>query len=203
MRTALALAVAGCGASAHTPARTLSNATPATGEHRGLFEMEPGSLGPITASTRADQEAVQSAVGSHYMVKTIDDHGPELHVFLGEELLFYVIPNDDGSLFNVHCTSPRVTIVEHPEWVIGGPFVHSEILDVCECWGTHPMCFRRGDHVAIGFSVSCDNLDTPGKRHALEGVAIQRAVWNPHGYGATTASPATSSQPQRSLLVPP
>jgi len=204
VRIVLALLVAGCGVSSVAPEPTLSNVDARPAERRGLFELEPGALGPITESTRANQEAIQAAVGSRYMVKTIDDHGAELHVFLGDELLFYVIPNDDGSLFNVHCTSPRVAIIEHPEWVIGSAFVHSDVLDTCECWGAHPMCFRTGDHVAVGFTVPCDNLDTPAKRHSLEGVAIQRAVWNPHPFGSPSPpSSSSSSQQQKSLLLPP
>jgi hypothetical protein len=201
MRIALALAVAGCAAPGAAPARTLSNATPETADRGGLFEMQPGALGPITAGTAANNEAIQAAVGARYRVKTIDDHGSEFHVFLGDELLFYVIPNDDGSLFNVHCTSPRVVITEHPEWVIGAPFVNADALDTCECWGTHPMCFRHGDHVAVGFAINCDTLSTAARRHALEGVAIQRAVWNPHAYGS--AMPSTTPTKQPSVLMPP
>ncbi len=202
MRTAVVLALAGCaGGTAAAPETTLSNSAP--GPRSGaLFVLEPASLGPITPSTRATLDAIQDAVGSRFVVKGIDDHGMEFHVFLGEELLFYVIPNDDGTLFNVHCTSPKVAIAEHPEWVIGAPFEHTDVLTSCECWGTHPMCFRSGDHVAVGFKIACDGLDSPAERKSLAGVPIQRAVWNPRPFGGGDGG-ATSPPPQKSILLPP
>jgi hypothetical protein len=200
MRTVLVLALGGCAAVASTD--VISNGTPDAGVRRAVFTLEPGAIGPITEATRATADAIQAAVGSRFVVKPIDERGVELHVFLGEELLFYVIPNDDGSLFNVHCTSPKVAITEHPEWIIGSPFVNSEPLTACECWGSHPMCFRAGDHVAVGFQLSCDNLDSPAARKALEGVRIQRAVWNPKPFGGPS-SDTSSPPPPKSLLVPP
>jgi hypothetical protein len=200
MRMVLVLALGGCAAVASTD--VISNGTPDAGVRRAMFTLEPGALGPITETTRATEADIQAAVGSRYTVKTIDDHGNEVHVFLGEELLFYVIPNDDESLFNVHCTSPKIAITEHPEWIIGSPFQNSGALTACECWGSHPMCFRAGDHVAVGFKISCDNLDSPAGRKKLEGVPIQRAVWNPQPFGGPSRG-TSSPPPPKSLLVPP
>lgn len=199
-----ALALAGCATTASpSPTPVLANSTPRGSVSTGaLFTIEPAALGPIRADTPATDEAIQAAVGSRYQVKSVDDRGIELHVLLGEELLFYVIPNDDGSLFNVHCTSPKVAIAEHPEWIIGAPFQNSAPLTACECWGTRPMCFRSGDHVAVGFQIACDNLDSPAGRKALEGVRIQRAVWNPVPFGGPSSG-TSSPPPSKSLLVPP
>lgn len=180
----------------------LSNAVPGSGAKSGaLFSLEPSSIGPITGATPANQRAIQDVVGSRYQVKSVDDRGLEFHVFLGDELLFYVIPNDDGSLFNVHCTSNKVAITEHPEWIIGAPLTNELPLDTCECWGSHPMCFHTGDHVALGFQVGCDNLETPAKRKALLGVPIQRAVWNPRAFG--DGNGGATRAPTRSILTPP
>lgn len=197
MWKAAALALAGCSAGA-APVRTLSN----TAAHAGAgaqFTIDDDSMGPLTAATPATQEGVQAAIGARYTVKIVDDHGPEVHVFLGDELLFYVIPNDDHTLFNVHCTSNRIAISQHPEWVIGAALRNAAPLTQCECWGAHPMCFRAGDHVAVGFAVPCDGLDTPAQRAHLEGIPIQRAVWSPRKFGGGDPPAPT---PQKSLLVP-
>lgn len=164
-----------------------------------MFELGKDAFGPITPMTRATVEEIQRAVGSSIRVKNVDRHGPEVHAYLGTELLFYVIPNQDGSVFNIHAVSPKITIVEHPSWVIGSPFTGSSALTKCECWGEHPMCFANGDHVALGFVVDCDKLDTPVERRSLEGVPIQRAVWNPHPFGAAvdaSTPPATAKAPK-------
>ena len=180
----------------------LSNAVPGSGgKSNALFVIEPSSLGPITGTTPANQRAIQDLVGSRYVVKGIDDRGMEYHVFLNDELLFYVIPNDDGSLFNVHCTSNKVAISDHPEWIIGSPLTNEQPIDTCECWGSHPMCFHAGEHVAVGFRVSCDNLDTPAKRKSLLGVPIQRAVWNPRPFG--DANGGSTRGQTKSILTPP
>ncbi len=51
------------------------------------------------------------------------------------------------------------------------------------------MCFARGEHVAVGFVVECTGLDTLRERRAaLQGVPIQRAVWN-RSRSARTRSP--------------
>jgi hypothetical protein len=204
MRTLAPLLLAGCATHAATNDSVLSNSVPGAGEQRGaLFVIEPHAVGPITATARANRQAIQDLVGSRYVVKSIDDRGEELHVFLNDELLFYVIPNDDGSLFNVHCTSNKVAISEHPEWIIGAPLTSALPIDTCECWGAHPMCFKTGDHVAIGFVVPCDNLDTPQQRKALVGVPIQRAVWNPRPFGDGNGGAAPSTRGSKSILTPP
>lgn len=182
---------------------TLSNELPVRVARMTMFELGTASFGPITAMTPATVEAIQRAVGSAARIETVERRGPELHAFVGDELVFYVIPNDDDeTLFNIHAVSPKVSIVEHPDWIIGSPFPGADLLTSCECWGDHPMCFVRGDHVAVGFVVACDGLDTPRERRVLQGVPIQRAVWNPKPFGAdgeVTPPPAITSQPPKSL----
>lgn len=149
-----------------------------------MFSITDAGVGPIDKATRANLTAVREIVGPHgYAVRPINDGGVELHVYDGTEHLFYVIPNDDGSLFNVHVVSSSIAITQHPEWVVGKPFVHSDLLTYCEAWGSHPVCWREGDHVALGFKISTDGLVTPEDRKALEGVPIQRAVWSPKPFG--------------------
>lgn len=149
-----------------------------------IFKITDHGVGPIDASTRATLTAVRELVGPlGFAVRPINDGGVELHVYDANEHLLYVIPNDDGSLFNVHVVSSSVPITQHPEWVIGKPFVHSERLTDCEPWGEHPMCWRAGDHVAVGFEVDTEGLDTREGRRSLEQTSIQRAVWSAKPFG--------------------
>lgn len=178
---AVAVLAAGCGGAPVTPA-PLSNSTrqPGRAAPQGLFLLDVGSVGPLTADTAANLTAIRAVLNPRGLtVRPVNRSGVEYHAFLGDELVLYVIPNDDGTLFNVHVTSPRVTIAEHPQWKIGGPFTGHELLSTCECWGTAPVCFKVGDHVAVAFDRACDDLREPAARKALEGVRVQRAVWSP------------------------
>lgn len=144
------------------------------------------SLGPITATTPANAAALTALLAHDgYTVRPVDRNGVEFHVFLGEELLFYVIPNDDGSLFNVHAVSSKIGITEHPQWMIGAPFSGDAMLTNCECWGSQPVCYRAGDHVAVAFERSCDGLSDARERRVLAGVRIQRAIWSPQPFAGT------------------
>jgi len=203
MALALALGLAGCSSAPHHE-DVLANGTGRSPPGAGLFQLDVGSLGPITPATRANVEAIESVLGSRYTVKTVNNAGSEIHVFLHDELLFYVIPNDDGSLFNVHVVSPKVAIVEHPEWVIGSAFQNPEPLTSCECWGSHPVCFRAGDHVAVAFEIACGSVDTATEREkVLPGVRIQRAVWNPRPFGGPSPpSQVQELSPLGKLLEP-
>lgn len=161
-----------------------------------IFKIADDGVGPIDANTRANLTALRRLVGPQgYTVRPINDGGVELHVYDGKEHLLYVIPNDDGSLFNVHVVSGSVPITQHPEWIVGKPFSHSEILTYCECWGTHPVCWKEGDHVALGFRRTkddsderdCDGLDSASGRESLVGHPIQRAVWSAKAFGEDDA----------------
>lgn len=162
-----------------------------------FFAIEDAGLGPINKDTRANLTAIRELVGPHgYTVRPINDGGIELHVYDRSEHLFYVIPNDDGSLFNVHVVATSIPITQHPEWVIGKPFVRSDLLTFCEAWGDHPVCWRAGDHVAVGFAVDTDGLGTPEGRTRLEGVPIQRAVWRAKPFGTDDDGSGEKSLPE-------
>jgi hypothetical protein len=199
------LLLAGCAATSGSPEPVLSNTVPGpTTATSTLFVIRPHSLGPITPSTMATQAAISELLGSRYVVKQVDND--QVDVYLGDELLFYVIGTDDNAVFNVHCPSNKIAIEEHPEWIIGAPLTNERPLDGCECWGPHPMCFATGDHVAIGFEVKCDggaDFDTPDERKALLGVRIQRAVWNPRPFGEVGADSSTGAPNSKSILTPP
>jgi len=177
----------GCGGAPATPTTQLSNSTATPRGPRSstaLFTINVDSLGPITSKTPANLSALRDLLGKDgYEVKPVNNSGVEFHVFLKEELLFYVIPNDDGTLFNVHAVSGKVDIAQHPQWKIGAAFAGDEILTHCECWGEHPVCFKKGDHVAVAFKRACDGLDDERMRKVLAGVNVQRAVWSPTPFG--------------------
>lgn len=178
----MTVALCALAACAQPPAPVVKPAPPT--RPPSIFRIVDGGVGPINASTPANLTAVRELVrNAGYTVRAIDDGGIELHVYDGNEHVLYIIPNEDGSLFNVHVVSPNVPITQHPEWVITRPLRHSDILTFCECWGTHPMCWRDGDHVAVGFDRECGGLESDEGRRDLEGTPIQRAVWNPKPFG--------------------
>ncbi len=157
-----------------------------------IFSISGRGVGPIDKDTPANLTALRALVGPHgYAVRPINDGGVELHVYDGTEHVLYVIPNDDGSLFNVHVVSGSVAVTGHPYWVIGKPFSRSDLLGDCQCWGTHPVCWPNGEHIALGFRRTaddsdendCDGLGTPSERRSLEGHRIQRVVWSPQAFG--------------------
>ncbi|MBA3456938.1 MAG: hypothetical protein H0T42_27865 [Deltaproteobacteria bacterium] len=180
--------VVGCGGGTTKPTTgQLSNSTTsAKGQpsSTALFTINVDSLGPITGKTPANLTALRALLGRDgYEVKPVNNSGVEYHVFLKDELLFYVIPNDDGTLFNVHVVSGKVEIAQHPQWKIAAPFVGDDVLTHCECWGAHPVCFKKGDHVAVAFKRACDGLDDERMRKVLTGVTLQRAIWSPTPFG--------------------
>lgn len=189
-RVALAVIAAvtlGCGGAATKPMTQISNSTTTPKgptSSTALFTIKVDSLGPITGKTPANLTALRDLLGKDgYEVKPINNSGIEFHVFLKKELLFYVIPNDDGTLFNVHVVSGKVDIAQHPQWKIGAAFAGDGALTHCECWGEHPVCFKKGEHVAVAFKRACDGLDDERMRKVLAGVNVQRAVWSPTPFG--------------------
>jgi hypothetical protein len=177
--------IAGCGGGTSKPTTTqLSNTTSPKPSSSALFTITADSMGPITGKTPANLTAIRELVGKDgYDVRPVNNSGIELHVFLKDELLFRVIPNDDGSLFNVHVVSGKIEISPHPQWKIGAPFVGDDVLTTCECWGSHPVCFKTGEHVAVAFKRACDGLDDERMRKVLAGVTVERAVWSPTPFG--------------------
>lgn len=176
MRVAWVLLVAGCGANA--PAPTISNR--AEPGQTGLMVITEDGFGPLHADSKATLAALRAAfVG--YDVRPTNDTGLTYTVLLDGEKLAWVIPNqEDGTLFNVHATSPRVETRGY-DWRVGAPFRGSSSLTDCECWGDNPTCYRRGGHIAVNFARACEGL-VGGDLHSLrvlDGATIQRVIWSP------------------------
>jgi hypothetical protein len=140
------------------------------------------SIGPVTAETPANLAALREALPGYTVRPVNDGMFDELHFAVSRsgELLFYVIAAEDGAIFNVHIMSPAV-VIANKAWRPGGPFSFSDHLSYCDCWGGKPVCYRRGEHVAVAFDRACDSsaLGTVAGRRVLQGEAIHRTVWNP------------------------
>jgi hypothetical protein len=139
------------------------------------------TLGPITSKTLANLAALRAALAG-YDVHPVNDNGLEFDVYKNGEKLFYVIPDDSGGVFNAHLVSARIAIEGHP-WKVGSPFTNAGALTQCDCWGKQPVCFTKGEHVAVAFSRACGNLGDAHARRVLEGVPIQRVIWVPRAFG--------------------
>ena len=140
------------------------------------------SIGPVTAETPANLAALREALPGFTVRPVNDGMFDELHfaVSRGGELLFYVITAEDGAIFNVHIMSPTV-VIANKTWRPGAPFSSSDHLSYCDCWGAKPVCYRRGEHVAVAFDRECDSsgLATMAGRRVLQGQRIHRTVWSP------------------------
>ena len=194
MRLAWLVVMAGC-AGAHTKAQpTISNHV--EGGHGGLLVITEDSFGPLHAQSSATLTALRNAF-TGYDVRPSNDSSLSYSVYLGDEKLVWVIPNEDGTLFNVHATSPRVETMGH-DWRVGHAFSGGSSLTDCECWGDNPTCYRRGTHVAVNFKRDCSGLTGAVGRtalRALDGVEIQRVIWSPKPFAGDADSASTGAVP--------
>jgi hypothetical protein len=178
-RVYVLLAVAGCwNASSTAPAK------PEAGKP-GLFAISQAAFGPVDARTPATLSALRQAFPG-FDVKPMNDDGTlEYRVYKGEEMVAYVVPDDDGAVFNVHATSGKVSVTDR-DWRVGVPFQGAAQLTQCECWGANPTCWKQGDHVAVNFARECGELAGDNKRamRVLDGITVQRIVWSPTPFGA-------------------
>jgi hypothetical protein len=176
MRGVYVLALAGCWGSSKPPAKP----EPA----KPLLAITQTGFGPVDAKTPATLTALRVAF-SGFDVKPMNDADAlEYRVYRGDEMIAYVVPDDDGSIFNVHATSAKVT-VEGRDWKVGAPFQGAAQLTQCECWGESPTCWKQGEHVAVNFARECGDLAGGEQRvlRVLDGVTVQRIVWSPRAFG--------------------
>ena len=176
MRLAWVVLIAGCYTSAPAPTPISNRAEAPTG---GLFQIRETSFGPITPRTQATLSALRAAF-TGYEVRASNDSGLSYSVYRGTEKLAWIIPNDDGTIFNVHATSNKVEI-EGRRWRVGSPFKGASHFTHCECWGDNPTCFRKGDHIAVNFERECSHVaeQTTSAFAVLDGAVVQRIIWSP------------------------
>lgn len=180
MRVALVLVIAGCSTAKLEP--TISNRAATSGG--GLFTITEHGIGPLHAKSQATLGALRAAFPG-YEVRAANDNSLSYSVYLGTEKLMWVIPNEDGTLFNVHATSPKIE-TEGRDWRVGAPFRGASSLTDCECWGDNPTCYRRGEHIAVNFRRACGELSgaTGQALRALDGEIVQRVIWSPRPFSA-------------------
>jgi hypothetical protein len=175
--------VAGCYTSAAAPTPPLVNrAEPATAP--GRLAITRTSVGPISAHTRATLVELRRVLAGYEVKPSNVEGGLEYDVHDGGEKLMFVVPNDDGSVFNVHVVSPTIEVVGK-SWRVGKAFQGAAALTECECWGEHLTCFTQGEHVAVNFARDCAELEGKDRQlfGVLDGLAIQRIIWSPHPFG--------------------
>jgi hypothetical protein len=177
----IALALVGCAG----PTAVAPPPAPAPPPPKGLA-LAARSVGPVTADTPANLVALREVLAGYTVKPSNRGMFSDLHfeVWKGDELLFHVIPADDGSIFNIHVVSKTVDIANRP-WRVGARFTHASYITHCECWGQMPVCYRKGDHVAIAIERECGETGALSEesRRQFAGGPINRAVWNPKPFG--------------------
>jgi hypothetical protein len=180
MRRVVLVVVAAC---QPAPAPTLSNKVPAP---EVVLAITESAVGPIDRDAKATLASLRRLLVG-YEVRPVNDGSLQYDVYAGSERLLFVVPDDDGSVFNVHAVSERVG-VNGRDWRVGRAFRDANRLTECECWGPNPTCWKSGEHVAVNFARECD--DVRGKRRrgddgfrVLDGHRIQRVIWSPRGFG--------------------
>lgn len=174
MRTVLYLASIAFGGCWAAPAQPSAPRAP------GLVVSQHG-VGPLTASTTATLLALRDAL-PELRVTPRNDPNLELDIYDGATLIASVVPDDDGHVFNISVTSESIPVEGKP-WRAGRTFQQSHVINMCECWGQKPVCYRTGEHVAVAFDRSClDETDARSLR-ALDGLVIQRVIWSSPSFG--------------------
>jgi hypothetical protein len=172
----IALVLAACAPAAPPPV--------APAAEPSLLAIRDDAFGPLTAQTPANLVALRSALAG-FDVAPINAEGIEYRVSHAATPLFSVIPDERGTILNIHVVSPKL---ELGGVRVGMPFQGD--ANTCECWGDQTVCFREGAHTAVGLAKICreGTLASSRARAKLAGVTINAAIWSPRqltagGYG--------------------
>jgi hypothetical protein len=135
--------------------------------------------GPIDGTTSLTPEFLERAFGGDV---TRDDGG--YRVDRGERQLLVARPDERGKVCEVHVFS-RTAEVRGKPWRVRKHFSGGEQLTDCECWRDQMTCWKRGEHVAVAFTVECGSFDgrDPDQRRALNGHNVYNIVWSPEPLG--------------------
>jgi len=137
------------------------------------------AIGPLTGATPATLVGLRAQLAGMEVVPVNRGEGLEYEVRQGKDVLYYVIPDENAKILNVHVTSPKYTVADHA-WAIGKPLAAGDAA-ICECWGDKPVCFKKGDHVAAAFDRACGEYEE-NLRAKVSKDAIARVVWSPRGF---------------------
>jgi hypothetical protein len=179
--------VFGCGPPPVAPLPPLTQPAEAT------IAMTPDAIGPLGAASAANLLALRKAFVGYDVTPfnietaitnpdtglTVEEiGGVAYHVYDGDKRLFEVVPDQDGKILNVFVDTPKVVVRGKP-WRVGAKLEGG--VGTCECWGNKPVCFNKGEHVAVSFTRGCRDR-IPSKR-AFDGKQIARLVWSPKPFG--------------------
>lgn len=198
-------AIAGCGGPAKPPQPPPTQAPPPLPPARAIplvpeLQLSEAGVAGVNGDTRATLVELRKKLAPDgYRVRP-DNHGTTLvfDVLRGAgkdaDQLFYVVPNDDGRLFNVHVTSTKIASALHG-WKVGGSLSDLSAMS-CECWGEKgdevATCFHPGEHVAVVYERACADMhfEEARNRKTLEGATVSRLVWQPEPWKVDAPPPA-------------
>jgi len=166
------LLAAGCGG--HAPPSTLAPPPPDPSTR-----ITATGIGSLTGATPATLVGLRAQLAGLDVVPVNRVEGLEYEVRQGSDILYYVIPDENAKILNVHITNPRFVVADHA-WGIGKPLAASD-ASICECWGDKPVCYKKGDHVAAAFDRECDEYEE-NLRSKVSKLAVTRVVWSPRGF---------------------
>ncbi len=186
--------IAGCGGSPVPPPKPPPVAPPPVAPVVKVPELavaETGLAGLDGSSRVTLVDLRKQLAPAGFQVKPDNNGGALVYdVYRGDDQLFYVVPNDDNSLFNVHVTS--AAIGSPNGWHVGGSLTDLANMS-CECWGTAgdevATCFHPGEHVAVVYERACSGmqLNDDRNRKVLVGATISRLVWQPKVWAVSEA----------------
>ena len=142
--------------------------------------MSASAFGPLTADSPATLVALRELLVG-YEVRPVQQDGLEYQVRQGDQRMFTVVPTREGTIFNIHVASGKIAVAEHASWKVGSRFADWERITDCACWGGKPVCFRDGEHVAVGFDRACNGLAR--SKRGLAGLPNARTIWSPRAFG--------------------
>jgi hypothetical protein len=168
MRSVLAMLLVGCMKPSPTPARAVEPP---------LFAVRDDAFGPIGPQTPATLAALRR-VFAGYEVVPVNSESLEYRVSQADTKLFDVIPDASGAILNIHVVTPKLVL---GNWRVGERFGDPARVTTCECWGDQIVCFKEGDHVAVGLAKICreGTLGSAAARKALGDVPIRVTIWSP------------------------
>jgi len=193
--------IAGCGGGTTTapPPKVPPPAPPVAVDAAPALTVAETGLAGLDGGARATLVALRAKLASAgYSVKVDNGGGSTVFdVYRGADKLFYVVANDDGTLFNVHVVSTQIPSSTHG-WRVGGSL--SDLSGInCECWGSTgnevATCYKEGEHVAVVYDRACTGLDLNEERNrkVLQGATISRLVWQPKPWAKPPATPPAAA----------
>jgi hypothetical protein len=182
----IAAVLGACWTGPVSPAAPESPAPESPAPHAAPIAITEAAFGSLAPDAPATLAFVRAAFPG-YDVRPINDPGLEYHAYLGGAEQFFVVTNDDLSIFNIHATSGAIAAPHG--WRVGQPFHDAARITRCECWGRNPTCWHRGEHVAVNFPTDCDGITGVEIEafRTLDGLSPQRVIWSPTPFDGSGA----------------